>query len=135
MKEVLSSNKCLLKYRHRQWIALFLRSKSSEVHCHIFVPYRMQQLSPMFVINSGFHNVYIFLFTIHTVQTSTVLSRSSFFFVQWKVYVCLPNLKQLLAVIFILPYAGFFSANIPDLFYHPIQVFFLHTFLSAEIIW
>ena len=50
------------------------------------------------------------------VSHNTILSRSSFFSVQWRVYAYLPNLKQLLAGIFcILPYAGFFSANRPDL--------------------
>ena len=32
-------------------------------------------------------------------------------------------------------YAGFFSVNRPVYFYHHIQVFVLHTFLSSEIIW
>ena len=38
---------------------------------------------------------------------------------QWKIYVYLPNLKALLAGIFILPYAGFFLAKRPDLFLPP----------------
>ena len=65
-------------------------------------------------------------------QIYTFLSRSSFIFVQWKVYVHLPNLKQLLDVIFYPVICWKLFSRF--YFYHLMQVFFLHTFLSSEII-
>ena len=62
--------------------------------------------------------------------------RSSFIFVQWKCYVNVTNLKQLLAknVYPVILYARFFSVNRPVLFLPPYIGIFPAHLLSSEII-
>ena len=69
------------------------------------------------------------------IRNFTVLSCSSFIFVQWKVYVYLPNLKQYIAVILIQQYTGFFSVNRWFLFLLQIAGIFPANVLSLEINW
>ena len=67
----------------------------------------------------------------------TVIGRSSFIFVQWKVYVYLQNFKavHIKQLFLIQQYIGFFSVNRWFLFLLQIAGIFPANFLSLEINW